>query len=259
VTRVLLAAALLALAATARAEPQQGGVESLIRWEWRIRWLQDVPELELLIRNQTEGTVWYGFQSAPGEAACGRVRVGGEVAARSWSHRAVTLLEARGKLPCDLGLTVLADAGAPLKPPSVRTAQATLTIAARTQEPPAVPVAPADVALRTVVEDGCAPGAVNVRLLVDNLSASPTRVRAAGWGARCSDGTPVAWEGVDRAALDLPARGWAVLVGAVRAPQTSLLRACRGWIEVETADEKSPVPLGRVEFSLAPAPSWCGQ
>jgi len=255
VSRIWLIAAWVGLAGLVRAEPPPGGAESLIRWEWRVRWLQDVPELNLLVWNQTDHAVFFEFHTEKKETGCGRVAVGGRIAARSWSHRAVTLLEARGKLPCELALSVLSDVGAPLKPPTVQTGHSTLVIGPRVQELPPARVAAADVTLRAVVEAGCAPGAASVRVLVESHSARPTRVRSGAWGARCADGTKIVWERIERDDLELPAGGWAVFVDSVRAPKSSQLGACTAWLDVLGGDDAAPVALGHVEFSLAPQSS----
>src|SRR5262249_44861195 len=109
VTRLWLAAALVTLAATAGAESPQAGAESLVRWEWRIRWLQDVPELTLLGRNQTDREVAYAFRFEPGTAPCALSgSLGGRIPPRGWSHRSEPLLAVRGKLPCEIPLRVSA-------------------------------------------------------------------------------------------------------------------------------------------------------
>jgi hypothetical protein len=257
VTRLWLAAALVALAAAARAEPAGGDAESLIRWEWRIRWLQDVPELNLLVRNQTEREVAYAFRFTRGKAPCSLgEELDGVLSPRGWSHRSVPLVELRGKLPCDVPVRVVAHFASESES---RTTETAVALAARAPAPVAGALAPADVALRAEVEDGCSPGMVAVRLLVESHSMTPAQVRTGARGTRCSDGTEPTWDGIERAALDLPAGGWAVFVDRLRAPTPKLwvLRGCTGWIEVENGPERAPIPLGRIEFPLFPEHSSC--
>ena len=256
-TRRWLAAAFLALAAAARAEPAAGGAESLIQWEWRVRWLQDVPELNLLVRNRTDREVAYAFRFVQAKTPCA---LGGElqgmISPQGFGHRSVTLVELRGKLPCEIPVRVVANFASESE---ARTTETALALAARSPAPAPGSVSPADVALRAEVEDGCSPGMVTVRLLVESHSATPAQVRTAARGTHCSSGAEPTWDGIERASLDLPGGGWAVFVDRLRAPtpKMSVLQGCTGWIEVEAGPERAPVRLGRVEFPLFPEHSSC--
>jgi len=205
-----------------------------------------VPELNVLVRNQTDRVVPYRLWLGRCRGVDGPWLGGGEIPANGWSHRSAPLVDFRGKLPCEVPLTVFLGRETPL----AKAKQSLLSLAARTQAPPPGAVRPEEVVLSAVAEKGCAPGRSIVRVLVESHSPNPIRVRARAPGNRCSGATAVAWESVDRASLDLAPRGWGVLVDSVRAANSALLRACTGWVEVEGGEEGSPTLLGRVEFPL---------